>query len=140
MKTVDCLFGWLLVLASLMHGAGSVLAYGHKPELLLWAEAATLAGLLLAAINLLRADRPGDRTLAWVSCAGCVGWTVVAFGFGHLAGSRFDPRALSHEAIALVLLVFSLRSTRRVTGELMGEVARSARPDGVFSPQGGLSE
>lgn len=52
MKTADYAFGWLLVVASLMHGAGSVLAYRHKPELLLWAEAATLAGLLLAAINL----------------------------------------------------------------------------------------
>ena len=58
MKTADYVFGWLLVVASLMHGVGSVLAYRNKPELLLWAEAATLAGLLLAAINLLRAGRP----------------------------------------------------------------------------------
>lgn len=127
MKTADYAFGWLLVVASLMHGAGSVLAYRHKPELLLWAEAATLAGLLLAAINLLRAGRPGDRVLAWVSCAGCVGWILVAVSFGRLAGSLFDPRALSHEAITLVLLVFSFRTTRSVGGELMGLEARSAR-------------
>lgn len=127
MKTVDYVFGWLLVVASLMHGAGSVVAYRHKPELLLWAEAATLAGLLLAAINLLRAGRHGDRVLAWVSCAGCVGWIVVAFGFGRLVGTFFDPRAVSHEAIALVLLVFSFRSTSTVWGELIRHGVRSAR-------------
>ena len=127
MKTADYVFGWLLGAASLMHGIGSVLAYRHKPELLLWAEAATLAGLLLAAINLLRAGRPGDRALARVSCAGCVGWILVAVSFGHLAGSLFDPRALSHEAITVVLLVFSFRSTHMVGGEWMGLGAQSAR-------------
>lgn len=133
MKTVDYVFGWLLVLASLMHGAGSVAAYRHKPELLLWAEAATLASLLLAAINLLRAGRPGDHTLAWVSCAGCAGWILVAFGFGRLVGTLLDPRAVSHEAITLVLLVFSFRSTRSIGGELISQGAGENGLKGVLS-------
>lgn len=127
MKTPDYLFGWLLVVTSLMQGASSVLAYRHKPELLLWAEAATLASLLVAAINVLRAGRPGDRVLGWVSCAGCVGWILVAVSFGCLAGSLFDPRALSHEAITMVFLVFSFGSTHSVGGGWMGLWARSAR-------------
>jgi hypothetical protein len=99
MKTGNYVFGWLLV----------------------------VAGLLLAAMNILRAGRPGDRVLAWVSCAGCVGWILVAVSFGRLAGSLFDPRALSHEAITLVLRVFSLRGTHSGGVEWMGLGTRSAR-------------
>lgn len=126
MKITDHVFGWLLVVASLMHGVGSIFAYRHKPDLLLWAEAGTLAGLLLAAINLLRSSRPGDHGLAWVSCAGCVGWLLVAVSFGRLAGNIFDPRAVSHAAITVVLLVFSIRSTQTAGAELTGLGARSA--------------
>jgi len=113
MRTIDRTFGWLLVIASLMHSAGSYMVYQHKPELLLWSEAAGLAGLLLAGLNLLRAGRPLDRALGWVSFAGCLGWLAVAFGFGVVVGNLLDPRLLVHVIVTLVLAFMSLRTAMR---------------------------
>jgi len=110
MKTVDRIFGWLLLLGGFGHGLGSLQAYGHKPELLLWAECTTLAGWLLAALNLLRVGRPADRTLAWVSFAGCLGWAIMAVAFGRLIENMLDFRALINLILALGLAGFSLRT------------------------------
>ncbi len=65
MRITDKIFGWLLLLSSLLHGWGSWMHYHAQPEMLLWAEGAGLAGMLVAALNLMRANRPQDRTLAW---------------------------------------------------------------------------
>jgi hypothetical protein len=110
MKTVDRICGWLLFLGGIGHGLGCLKAYGHSPELLLWSESATLAGWLLAGLNLLRVGRPADRTLAWVSFAGCLGWVVVAVAFGRLIENMLDFRALINLALALALAAFSLRT------------------------------
>lgn len=110
MKTTDRMFGWLLVIASLLHSGGSYLVYRHKPELLLWALGTGLAGLLLAGLNLLRANRPQDRTLAWVCFAGCLGWLGVAAGFGAVVGNYLDARLVIHAFITLVLTALSLRT------------------------------
>lgn len=121
MRTVDRVFGWLLFLGGIGHGLGSVRAYAHKPELLLWALCATLAGWLLAALNLMRVGRPADRTLAWVSFFGCLAWVAVAVAFGRLVGNMLDFRALINLILALVLAAFSLRTalgkaeSRRIT-------------------------
>lgn len=110
MKTFDRVLGWLLFLGGIGHGLGSLKAYGHSPELLLWAECTTLAGWFLAALNLLRAGRPTDRSLAWVSFAGCLGWAVFAVAFGRLIENMLDFRALINLILALVLAGFSLRT------------------------------
>ena len=110
MKIVDLIFGWLLVVGSLLHAAGSFAAYKNMPELLLWSLSGTLAGLLLASLNLLRAGRPGDSALAWVSFAGCLGWIVVALSFGKVSGNVLDIRALTHAINAAVLAAMSLRT------------------------------
>jgi hypothetical protein len=89
---------------------GSLQAYGHSPELLLWAECATLMLLLLGAINLLRVGRPGDRALAWVSFAGCVGWLIAVMAFGKLIGNYLDFRFLTQGFVTLALAAFSLRT------------------------------
>src|SRR5262245_25287476 len=107
MKAVDRIFGWLLVLGSVLHCGGSFAVYKSKPDLFLWAEAGGLAGLLVAALNILRVSRPNDRPLAWVSFAGCLGHLAVAIGFGAVIGNPFDPRPLTHAIIALVLAAFS---------------------------------
>ncbi|HLH36617.1 MAG TPA: hypothetical protein VKX41_18240 [Alloacidobacterium sp.] len=109
MKTIDPIFGWLLFLGGIGHGLGSIRAYGHNQETLLWALCATLAVWLLAALNLLRAGRPADHTLAWVSFAGCLGWFVAAVAFGRLVG-MLDFRALINLILALALAIFSLRT------------------------------
>jgi uncharacterized membrane protein YjjB (DUF3815 family) len=108
-KTVDRIFGWLLLIGGLLHGMGSLQGYGKNHEMLLWALCASLAVLLLAAINLLRVGRPQDRALAWISFLGCIGWLVAAIAFGRLIGNIFDFRPLTHEIITIVLAIFSLR-------------------------------
>jgi hypothetical protein len=113
LKIADRAFGWLLVLGGLLHAMGSWAAYRDKPDVLLWAWTGSLAALLLAAINLLRAERPYDRPLAWVSFAGCVAWVVVALSFGKVVGNVLDPRALIHAVNAAVLAGMSLRTLGR---------------------------
>jgi hypothetical protein len=109
MKILDRILGWLLVIGSLLHAWGSWMAYANQPETLLWSLSASLAGLLIAALNLLRVNRPGDRTLAWVCVAGSLAWAVVAFAFGRIIGNVLDPRALIHLLNALGLAALGLR-------------------------------
>lgn len=110
MTTVDRVFGWLLVLGGVLHAYGSWKGYRTTPELLLWAWSGSLAALLLAALNLLRVGRPGDRALAWVCLAGCLAWIAVAMGFGAVIGNPLDPRAVIHAVNAGVLAAMSVRS------------------------------
>jgi len=120
MKVVDRVFGWLLVVGSLLHAVGSFAAYRSMPEVLLWSLSGSLAGLLLAALNLLRAGRPGDHSLARVSFAGCVAWVAVALGFGKVIGNFLDFRVLTHAIIAAVLAVFSVWAATQVRGKAWG--------------------
>ena len=110
MKIADRICGWILLLGAVGHSMGSLQAYGHRPELLLWAEGATLMLLLLGALNLLRVGRPGDHALAWVSFAGCIGWLIAVMAFGKLIGNYLDFRFLTQGIVTLALAGFSLRT------------------------------
>ena len=111
MKTVDRVFGWLLVVCTAMHCVGCLIAFLHtNPDMLLWTEGAGIGGFLLAAVNLLRVNRPDDHGLAWVSAAGCLAWAIMAVAFGLRIGNVFDPRPLVHTLVTLTLLGFSLRT------------------------------
>jgi hypothetical protein len=101
MRALDRLFGCLLFLGGIGHGIGSYKAYSSDHMTLLWAWSASLAVFLLAAVNLLRAGRNGDRGLAWIS------W------FGRLIGNVLDPRPLGNMLITLVLAIFNLRTVMR---------------------------
>jgi hypothetical protein len=116
MKLVDRVFGWLLVVGSLLHAGGSVAAYRNTPVALVWALSGTLAGLLVAGLNLLRVDRPQDRALARLSLAGCLGWLAVDLAFGKAFGNVFDPRVLTHAINAIVLAAMSLRTLANPLG------------------------
>jgi hypothetical protein len=109
-KTIDRVFGWLLVVGGLLHAVGSWAGFKNKPEILVWALCGSLAALLLAAMNLLRVNRPQDRGLAWVCFWGCLAWILVALGFGASIGNMLDPRAVIHAVNAAVLAGMSLRS------------------------------
>jgi hypothetical protein len=113
MKITDRILGWLLVVASLLHTMGAVGAYRNMAVTLVWALSGTLAGLLLAGLNLLRVGRPNDRTLAWVSFAGCLGWMAVALAFGKVTGNIFDFRPFTHVIITALLAAMSLRTAMR---------------------------
>jgi len=110
MKAVDRVFGCLLFLGGIGHGLGSYRAYSSDHMVLLWAWSASLAVFLLAAVNLLRAGRNADRSLAWISFVACLVWVAFALWFGRLIGNLFDPRPLGNALITLVLAVFSLRT------------------------------
>lgn len=110
MKTIDRIFAWILVLGGLLHGFGSFHMYRNEPMTLLWALCATLLTLLIAAVNLLRVERPSDRPLAWICFAGSLSWAVTAFAAGMLLHNILDPRPLTHWVTALVLAGFSLKT------------------------------
>jgi hypothetical protein len=110
MSVVDRIFGWLLVLGAILHAIGSYIAVRNKPDVLVWAQAGTLAALMIASLNLMRVGRPADRTLAWVSAAGSIGWTLVAISVGAIVGNFLDPNVMYHIIVGVALTAFSLRS------------------------------
>jgi len=110
MKILDRLFGGLMFMGGIGHGIGSYQFYKNQPMNLLWALSASFAAFLLAAMNLLRAGRTGDRALAWISFAGCMVQIGFGLSFGFLIGNLVDFRPLANAIIALALAAFSLRS------------------------------
>jgi predicted Na+-dependent transporter len=110
MKALDRIFGCLMLAGGLGHGLRSYKAYSSEPVTLLWALSASFVAFLLAAINLLRAGRRGDRALAWICFAGCLGSSAFALWFGLLIGNVFDFRPMGNLIIALALAIFSLHS------------------------------
>lgn len=124
MKTVDRTLSWLLVVATVLHCIGCLMAFLHtNPDMLLWTEAAGFMGFMVPAVNLLRVNRPNDRGLAWVCVGGCIGWLVVAVWFGIGLG-KLDVRPLIHGLITLGLLGFSLRAAvgkAAISGETAGQ-------------------
>jgi hypothetical protein len=111
--------------ASLLHAYGSVVSYGNAPRTLVWALSGSLAGLLVAAVNLLRTGRlVVDHSLAWVSLAGSVGWVVVAYAIGRVTGNLFDFRPLTHMILGTGLAGMSIRT---LVAALRGQVRGSIR-------------
>lgn len=100
MRTVDRTFGCLLVLGSVGHSIGTVRWMPATSDAFVWSLGSSLAAALLGALNLVRAGRPGDRTLAAITAVGTACWMLVAFGFGRSIGNRGDPRALFHALVA----------------------------------------
>lgn len=109
MKPLDRVFACLLILGGIGHGLGSYKAYSKDPMALLWALSASFAVFLLAAVNLLRVGREGDRPLAWISTVGCVVWIGFVLWFGRLIGNLLDFRVLVNLIITVALAFFSLR-------------------------------
>ncbi len=121
MRTLDRVFGWLLVVNGCVHAVGAWNANHAKPNILLWALTGSLAAFLVAAINLLRAERPHDRPIAWLGLAGSLAWLAVALSVGKLAGNFLDVRVVSNALNAAVLAAMSIRSLR--VGPLAGAQA-----------------
>jgi hypothetical protein len=109
MRTLDRVFGALLLIGFALHLYGSISSYKLGTPELIWALSGSLAGGLTAAINLVRSGRPDDMTLAWLAAIPSIAWFAVAVGYGAAIGNIFDPRVLWHATCALVLALFSLR-------------------------------
>jgi hypothetical protein len=115
-KTVDRFFGVALVIAAAGHLFGSFGKYAVGSSELVWAISASALAILLAAINLLRVNRPDDKTLAWICLTGCIAWIVLALAFNVSIGNIFDPRGLTHAIVTAALAFFSQRTARGATG------------------------
>ena len=109
-RTVDRVFGALLLIGSALHSYGSVVSYKFGTPELIWALSGSFAGGLTAAVNLMRSGRPGDHALAWLAAVASCLWLAIAVGFGAAIGNVFDFRGLWHAVCAAMLAVFSLRT------------------------------
>lgn len=106
LRTVDRIFGILLALASCGHTVGTILWTEPLSGIFIWSLGSSLAGGLLAALNIVRAGRPNDKTLAVIAAIGTACWALVAFGFGVSIHNVLDPRPLGHVVISITLVVF----------------------------------
>jgi hypothetical protein len=107
---IDRFFALLLLLGAAGHTFGSLTLLPAGSDIQVWSLGSALCATLLAVLNLLRAGRPADKPLAWVTALGSIGWVGVVVGFGLSIGHLTDFRVLWHGASALVLTIFSLRS------------------------------
>ncbi|MEP9371792.1 hypothetical protein [Mesorhizobium sp. KR1-2] len=110
MRTVDTIFGVLLLIGAILHSYGTFIGYPLGSEVFVWSLAGSLAAGLIAVLNILRSRRPGDRALAWICLVSSLCWAGVALAFGRAIGNVVDPRVLWHAVAALVLAGFSLRT------------------------------
>jgi len=109
-KALDRFFGALLLVGSVLHAYGSISSYQLGSTELVWALSGSLAGVLTSVLNLVRAGRPQDITLAWITLIASICWAAVAVGFGAAIGNPTDPRVLWHVISALALTAFSVRT------------------------------
>ena len=107
---LDRFFSALLALGAAGHTAGTLAFYQWPSEIFVWSLGASLAGFMLAAINLLRVNRPTDRALAWICVAGSVSWLAIVIAFGVVIGQLLDPRVLMHGVAAAGLIAMSVRT------------------------------
>lgn len=107
LKVVDRIFGCLLALAACGHTVGTILWTQPMSGIFIWSLGSSLAAGLLATLNIVRAGRPDDKTLAVITLVGTACWALVAFGFGMSIHNALDPRPLGHVIISIVLVIFS---------------------------------
>jgi hypothetical protein len=112
-KVIDRIFGVMLVLASAGHTAGTLMWTQPMSGIFIWSLGSSLAAALLGTLNIVRAGRPDDKTLAAITTIGTACWAFVAIGFGMSVGNVLDPRAASHAVISMVLVVFGAITLRR---------------------------
>jgi hypothetical protein len=110
LKILDRVLGSLLILGGIGHTAGSLRFYHADPMMLLWSLCASLFVFLLAALNLIRAGRPQDTTLAWLCLVAGFCWILVSFRFGVLIGNVFDFRPLIFIVLTVGLCALCVRS------------------------------
>jgi len=112
MKWIDRGLSALLILGGVGHTFG-VLNFYKDPDTLFWSLTATELIFLLAAINLLRSWRPGDRTLATIAACASAAYFVFTLRFGQMIGNMTDFRVILFGAVLAALTAFGLRDAVR---------------------------
>ncbi len=107
MRRIDRIFGWLLVAGAAGHTAGTIMWTQPMSGIFIWSLGSALAAGLLGTLNIVRAGRPQDKTLAAITLIGTACWVPLALSFGVSIGNLFDARTLFHAIVATALTVFS---------------------------------
>ena len=107
MRRIDRIFGWLLVVGATGHTAGTIMWTQPMSGIFIWSLGSALAAGLLGTLNIVRAGRPEDKTLATITLIGTACWVPLALSFGVSIGNLFDARAMFHAIVAIALTVFS---------------------------------
>jgi len=113
LRTIDRIFAVLLALAACGHTAGTLLWTQPMSGIFIWSLGSSLAAGMLAALNVVRAGRPDDKTLAVITAVGTACWALVAFAFGLSIHNVLDPRPLGHVVISIALVIFGAISFLR---------------------------
>src|SRR3954454_527134 len=108
MKWIDRGLSCLLILSGIGHAYG-VSSFYRDPQTLFWSLTATILIFLIAAVNLLRTWRPGDRALAAISVGASTTYFIATLCFGRIIGDIADPRVILFGALTLGLGLFGLR-------------------------------
>ncbi len=106
-RRVDRAFGVLLLLGAAGHTFGT-LQHLRGTDAFLWSLGSSLAAALLAVLNLVRAGRPPDRSLAVICAVGTLCWALLVVRFGVSIGNLLDPRVLMHLIASAGLVLFSV--------------------------------
>jgi uncharacterized membrane protein len=108
MRWIDRALSVLLILGGIAHSYG-VASFFHDPQTLFWSETATILIFLIAAVNLLRTWRPGDRPLAAVAAGASIAYLIATLCFGRIIHDMGDFRVILFSAMMLGLALFSVR-------------------------------
>jgi len=118
MNTADRVFGVLQLLAACGHTVGTIVLTQYMSGIFVWSLGASIGMFLTVALNLMRAGRPEDRTVAVLAMAGCCGQLALCLAFGVNIGNLADPRVVGNCAIAVVLLGFGARTLAGMAGRV----------------------
>lgn len=110
MKILDRVLGCVLILGGVGHTLGSLQFYKNDQMTLLWSLSDSLFILLLGALNLVRAGRPGDTALAWICLVAGLCHIASTLRFGTLIGNFFDFRVVLFILVTLGLCAMSVRT------------------------------
>ena len=112
MRWIDRGLSMLLILGGVGHTLG-VLNFYKDPQTLFWSLTASEMIFLLAAINLLRTWRPGDRALAAITAGASAVYLLFTLRFGQIIGNIADFRVVLFGVITLGLTALGIRDALR---------------------------
>jgi hypothetical protein len=110
LKILDRVLGCILILGGVGHTFGSLQFYKNDRLTLLWALSDSLFIFLLGTLNLVRAGRSEDTTLAWICLVAGLCHIASTLRFGMLIGNFFDFRVVLFILVTLGLCAMSVRT------------------------------
>jgi hypothetical protein len=96
-----------LILGGIGHLLGSLQPYQNDQITLLWSLSVSQFIFLLGTLNLVRAARPEDTTLAWICLVAGLFHIASTLRFGVLIGNLFDFRVVIFTLVTLGLCAIS---------------------------------